>query len=368
MPKAMRSQFIKPRFTGERFLEHSLPLEVVRDLAAYQNLVIEVAKRLYLKDHPERQRTPKGFGTAFELHLDRVEGGSAQVPLIAFTAALVAAPNAQVYFELARELVSDCIAAPIEQLPEEFPEDLLSYFNQVGSSLREGESLELPRQAGGLAVLTPKRRRDMVLARSKVYERPVELAGHIGEIDWERRTFRLRLTDGASAIVPLLPSFEQKARQHGGTARHMVVVKCVASFDSFERIQSVGHVEAISMQVNHELAGRLEALSMLKDGWCDGLGKAPDATALTAFARMLVRLYPDSLRLPAVVPTQEGMVLLEWNGGGEPAVDVDLRSMRAGFQCFAPDGSDIEEQFHLSTEEDWRCFMEFLKKYIPANP
>ncbi|WKZ64810.1 MAG: hypothetical protein QY325_08510 [Flavobacteriales bacterium] len=363
----MRSEFIKPKFKGERFDQHSLPLDVASDLAAYQNLVIELAKRLYLKDHPERQRTPKGFSNAFELHVERVEEGSAIVPLIALTAALTSEPNAQQYFDRARELVTECIAAPLDQLPEEFPEDLLSYFNQVGSSLREGESLELPRKGGGEAVLTPKRRKDMVLARSKVYERPVELAGYIGEIDWERKTFRLRLTDNSSAIVPLATSFEQKARQYGGTSRHMVVVKCVASFDSYERLQSVDHVEACSLQLNHELAGKLEALSVLQNGWYDGLGKAPDAKALSELSRMLVRHYPAHLKLPAVVPTQDGNLLLEWNGHGEPAVDVDLSTMHAAFQRFAPDGTDIEAAFTLRTDEDWKKFMAFLNDHIPAS-
>lgn len=363
----MRTEFIKPKFKGERFDQHSLPLDTARDLAAYQNLVIEVAKRLYLKDHPERQRTPKGFSTAFELHFEKVEEGSTLVPLIALITTLSSEPNAQLYFDQARELVTECIAAPLDQLPEGFPKDLLSYFNQVGSSLREGESLELPLAGGGQAVLTPKRRRDMVLAQSRVYERPMELAGHIGEIDWEKRTFRLRLTDGASATVPLLDSFEQTARQHAGSARHMVVVKCVASYDSYERIQSVDQVEAISLQLNHELANKLEGLEALEDGWHDGTGKAPDRSALADVAKMLVRHFPVRIKLPAVVPTQDGNILLEWNGAGEPSVDIDLSKMTASFHRFAPNGSDVEEDFNLASDEAWHKLMIFLGNHIEQS-
>lgn len=363
----MESEFIKPKFNGERFAQHTLPLDVAKDLAAYQNLVIELAKYLYLKEHPDRQRTPKGFGASFELHLSQVEEGSSIVPLLAVTAMLSTEPNPQQYFAQARDLVTQSIAAPADALPEAFPKEFLSYFNQVGSSLREGESMELPNATGRTAVLTPKRRKDLVLAQSKVYERPVELPGFIGEIDWERKTFRLRLTDGSSAIVPLLESFEQKARQHGGSPRHMVVVKCVASFDSQERLQSVDQVEAISLQLNHELANKMENLAALTDGWYDGVGKAPDPKALSELARMLVRHYLLRLKLPMVVPTQDGNILLEWNGAGEPSVDIDLATMNAAFQQFAPDGSDVEADFSLNTDEDWRKFMLYLSDHIEPS-
>ena len=44
----MKTEFLKPRFTGARFDEHTLPVDVARDLAAYEELVIELAKHLWL--------------------------------------------------------------------------------------------------------------------------------------------------------------------------------------------------------------------------------------------------------------------------------------------------------------------------------
>lgn len=47
----MKIEFLQPKFDGARFTEHTLPLEVVRDLAAYEELVTELAKRLFLSEN-----------------------------------------------------------------------------------------------------------------------------------------------------------------------------------------------------------------------------------------------------------------------------------------------------------------------------
>lgn len=78
----MKTTFLQPRFDGARFAEHTLPVEVARDLAAYETLVVELAKHLYLHDHPERQRVIRGFSAEFNLHIERVEDGSTKPVLV----------------------------------------------------------------------------------------------------------------------------------------------------------------------------------------------------------------------------------------------------------------------------------------------
>ena len=46
--------FIQPRFVGPRFDEHTLPLSAAKDLAAYEELIVELAKHLYLTKHDDR--------------------------------------------------------------------------------------------------------------------------------------------------------------------------------------------------------------------------------------------------------------------------------------------------------------------------
>lgn len=78
----MKTDFAQPRFTGTRFDEHTLPVDVARDLAAYESLIVDLAKHLYLTNHPERQRVPKGFAANFRLDIDRIDPGSAMPNLV----------------------------------------------------------------------------------------------------------------------------------------------------------------------------------------------------------------------------------------------------------------------------------------------
>ncbi len=365
----MKSQFLQPRFDGARFHEHTLPLEVARDLAAYETLVVELAKHLYIRDHPDRQRVPKGFAADFHLHLERVDDGCARPLLSVVTAgALALGAGADIYFERARDLITECIAAADGQLPEAFPRALLVHFNQVGRSLRADERMELPAPGGATAVLTPERRKDLVLSADKVYEREIELNGTIGEADWEKSTFRLRLPDGTQAVIPMSESFHSQAREFGGRNRHQVTVKGIATFDSWDKLQKVISAEVPEIQPDYQLSARFDVLLALADGWLDGAGIALDKAKLAQVAERMVGHYPEQLPLPAIAPTPEGNLLLEWDAPGDPSVDLDLASMRAAFHAFHPDETEIESAILLTSEESWSQFFAFLHERLQQRP
>lgn len=364
----MKIEFLQPKFDGARFDEHTLPLEVVRDLAAYEELVTELAKRLFLNEHPDRQRAPKGFGADFQLHLERVDEGSARPMLsLVTTGVLALGIGDQPYFERARDLVAECIRAPSNQLPDTFPKDLLSLFNRFGRSLKEGESVDM---GGGenAAILTPVKRKALVLAADQVYERDIELNGVIEEADFKAMTFRMRLQDGTKATVPIPEHFAEKARMLNGRPRHLVTLLGVGSYDSWDKLQKVAEVESLSIQMNYEIANRLEEISALRDGWFDRTGRAPEAVAMQRIAATLVAHYPEKLALPAIVPTPEGDLLLEWQSPGDPSVDLRLEQSIAEYHAFDQEGRDVERDFPLGSDLEWKAFFDFLSRSITPRP
>lgn len=370
LPKgiSMKSEFIQPRFEGSRFAEHTLPLDVARDLAAYETLIVELAKRLYLKDNPERQRVPKGFGSEFHLHIERLDDGSARPQLAIVTAGELALGSGgfNTYFERARDLVTECIAASADSLPIDFPRDLLGHFNQVGRSLQQDESMEIPGSGGVTATLTPDRRKQLVLAADTVYEKEIEISGTIGEIDWEKKSFRLRLLDGTKVEnIPLPDSFHADARKYGGRHRHLVTLRVVGAFDSWDRMQKVIAVNTpIDVQEDFRLAARFDELKTLKDGWHDGQGVAPQPDILDVIAAKLIGHFPEKLPLPAIVPTPEGNLLFEWDAPGDASIDLDLSESKVYFHAFGPDQKDIEREFDLSTSEGWQLVFEALTQFL----
>ena len=106
----MNQEFLRPRLVGRRFDEHTLPLDILKDFSALEEMLIEVAKRQYLAAHPDRQRTPKGFTKGLELHLTAVEEGSA-IPVIALAFATLFPSADAEYFDQAKDQIVEAIAA-----------------------------------------------------------------------------------------------------------------------------------------------------------------------------------------------------------------------------------------------------------------
>ncbi len=361
--------FVQPTFTGQRFEGHTLPVEIARDLAAYESLLLALAKHLYLQDHPDRQRVPKGFSDA---HLDivRIDEGSSKPVLALITAATALSipslfPGSEPdYFAKSRDLIAECIA-PESALPSQFPKELLSHFNQLGRSLKDGEAMELPQaDTAQVATLNPEKRKKLVLAVNTVYEREVELYGSIAEADWEKSSFRLRLKDGSQTTVPMPETFHNKVRQYGGRSRDYVAVKGIAAYDPWERLQRILSVESLEIIRNYVLTVRFDELAQLEDGWYEGHGVAPKGGNFELIAKTLIDSYPDNLPLPSITPTQSGDLLLEWNAAGDPSVDITLSTMQASFHAFGPDETDIEADFSLTDEQSYAPFFAFLSANI----
>jgi hypothetical protein len=365
----MKIEFLKPRFTGSRFDEHTLPVDVARDLAAYEELLIELAKHLWIIDHPDRKRVPRGFEKGFSLHLEgMVEDGSAK-PLLSWVAAgaLALQGGEGGYFEQARDLIADCVNASAtgQVLPAKFPKKLLEYFNDFGRSLRDGESLELPRPAG-VAQLTPECRKKLVLDANQVYSKDVELTGRIGEIDWEKQTFRLRLETGSAVTAQLPEHFNELTRQAGGKERTIVSIRGVGFYDAFDQLQKITETHHLELLTNQVLASQIEDLSAMQDGWLEGKGKAPDKDCLAWATDRLVASFPENLPFPLIAPTAEGGLFLEWI---QKSCRVSAEFLFPSYQCELQStntmtGVTVDKNCDLSSTTAWPEFYDFVRMQL----
>ncbi|MFK7818241.1 MAG: hypothetical protein AB8G99_05965, partial [Planctomycetaceae bacterium] len=106
--------FLSPHLVGKRFDGHSIPLEVLRDLSVFHDMILEVAKWHYLEDNPERKRSPRGFTEGVSLQLTDIGDGSAVANIalvVTSAAATLFPPENQQYYERARESIVAAIAA-----------------------------------------------------------------------------------------------------------------------------------------------------------------------------------------------------------------------------------------------------------------
>ena len=315
--------FLSPRMEGDRFDEHAIPLELLKDLAVLEEMIIEVAKWCYRQSHKDRKRIPRGFADGIALKLTAIEPGSviAQIDLFVQSDGLLP-PGSQVYFERGREHFLGAIDAADRdgRITEHLPEPLLGYFDRIGRGLREGEAIVFDRcNAARPARLTRSSRRKLLLASSQTREltEEVTLRGTIPEADQERMTFDLQLPNGTRVPAPLAAQHLTTVLEafNGFQQGTRVQVRGIGRFNRNERLQGLAEVEHIGILDPNDVAARLDDLRGIKNGWLDGRGFAPSSQGLDWLARCFASYYPDALPPPYLYPTAEGGVQAEWSLG-----------------------------------------------------
>lgn len=325
--------FLKPRLTGARFEGHAIPLEFLQDLSVLEEMIVEVAKWLFLKDNPERKRSPRRFTDGIELKLTGINNGSA-MPVIGLfiDSTTLFPPENQVYFEKARDSIISAIAAAGQNQPVtgHLPEKSLTYFDRLGRSLREDEAIEFTSESHPApARLTKETRRRLILSSAAVDELTEEtsIRGAIPEADQERLTFQIQLIDGKRVRAPMaaqhFDTILDGFRDYKNGAR--ILLQGIGRFNRSQQLQSIESVEHISILDPRDVPARLDEFRSLPAGWLEGKGVALSGDGLDWFSAVFDRHFPDHLPLPLLFPTAEGGVQAEWSiGPHELSLEVDL--------------------------------------------
>jgi hypothetical protein len=139
--------FLSPKLTGTRFDDHTLPVNLLEDFSALEDLLIELAKKIYLDENPERQRVPKGFSDGVYLKLSNIEEGSTIPNFIiatvfnASTLLSSSSTESYKYIEKARDQIINVIENASNGEPIYLEQKYLNYFNRIGKNLQEGEAI-----------------------------------------------------------------------------------------------------------------------------------------------------------------------------------------------------------------------------------
>jgi len=362
--------FLKPRLVGRRFDGHAIPLEVLKDLACFDEIIKEAAKWRFLKANPERKRIPRGFAQEISLRVTDIQPGSAIPQIVMVVASGLLLPANQSYYEQARDHVIAAIDAAQhgESITEHLPESILPHFDSLGRSLGDDESIEFrPENAERPARLDKVVRRKLVLASSQAHEVTEEVVwrGTIPEVDQERRTFELQVIGGSKIrgpiepyhLVPILEAF------NGYQQNLRVAVRGIAKFNRHNRPQSLQTIEDITVLDANDVPARIDDLRNLRDGWLDGMGIAPSEENLNWFSATFETHYPPDLHLPFVYPTAEGGLQLEWSiSPFEISIEVNLTHKMAEWHSLnSLNGEDEEEAFDLSQLEAWQRIGEKIR-------
>lgn len=367
-------EFLSPRLVGQRFENHAIPLELLKDLAVIEELVIEIAKWLYIEDHPERRRVPRGFMAGISLKLTGVAEGSAVPTIALFTnPTTLFPPQGQQYFEKARERMISAIANAEQERPvtEYLPERVLGYFDRIGRSLHDNEAIEFnPKNPASPARLDKVTRRRLLLASSTIqnWTEEVRLRGSVPEADQDKMTFQLQVINGQKVGAPidtqhLATVLEAMTGYFHGTH---VLLEGIGRYNRSGRLQSIDAVEHISILDANDVGARIEELRALKNGWLDGSGFAPSADGLTWFSQSFEMRYPEDLPLPFIYPTAEGGVQAEWSlSTREISLEINLDAQTGEWHDLDTAAGDADTQtLNLAQPEEWVKLAAKIAKYV----
>jgi len=364
--------FLKPRLTGARFEGKAIPLEMLKDLAVLEEMVIEVAKWKFLQANQDRSRSPRGFTEGIELKLTGLEEGSAKPIISLIIAGASLFPQAsEAYFEQAREAIVSAIAAADRNEPVTrfLPPTALTYFDRMGRSLRDGEAMEFANPSSPApARLTKETRKRLVLASEGVTEITEEtsIRGSICEADQLKMTFEVQLPGGQKVVgIPIDPPhldtiLEAFSKYKKGGR---VLIQGIARFNRASRLEGFERIQHIQVLDPLDIPSRLDDLRNLRDGWLDGKGTAPAAEGLHWLTGEFDKRFPEDLPLPFLYPTPEGGIQAEWRlPPFEVSLEIDLGRHSATLHSLNMDSlNDVLKEFDLNIEEDWNSFFKYLR-------
>lgn len=322
-------------------------MEILKDFAAFEEMLIEVAKREYLAVNPSRQRTPRGFAKGLELRLTGIEEGSAVLSLVLAGLLSTQFPEAP-YFKQAYEKILESIASIVAGTPLKLAPEQLRYFERFGRSLQEGESIEFSGERSHPVSLTPQiRQRLLEASQAEEWTEEKTLKGRISACNKADKTFELELSNGARIQGPL----DQQHRQtimdafHHYEEGNKISIKGVVRRDRSGRYKALESVEHLNPVDPLDVELRLDELSQIKTGWLNGKGLAPDIEGLKTLANAFDRLFSADLPLPYLYPTPEGGVQAEWSTDTwDVSLEIDLKTQQSELHALNVEKGEVEAQ------------------------
>jgi len=373
--------FIAPRLVGPRFEDHSLPVSILEDFTAIEDLLIEVAKGIYLNENLNRKRVPKGFSDGIYLKLVDIEEGSS-IAKFAIASAISLTSTLPLenldnfaYFEKAKDkIVSIIEAANNGEIPEEQDYRLLSYFNKIGKNLLDNESIDFGynyiSKISSNAILNKITRKKLLLSSEQKteYTDSIKLFALIPEIDQKNNTFQIE-TDFGSLKCPLTENIKDTVfiAFNEYKSKTYISLKGTAVFNWNDKIQEISEIESMDVLDSLDISLRINNLSKLENNWYEGQGRALNKEHLIKFGNLFNSYFDNKLPLPAIFPKIDGNIQLEWKKENKNViVDINLSSLLSELFYYndAVDSDEKEEHIILSNKDGWSSLNKLIETYI----
>ena len=355
--------FFSPVLRGGRFDNHTLPLEFLKDLTVFEEMLLEIAKHEFRRNNKDRQRIPRNFGKDLELCISEIEPGSAVLKLgfVLATALSSANPNVQ-YYEQARDRFCCAVTEASEgkSVKNFIPDSAARHLEQFGRGLRDDESIDMSLPGGKKCVFTNQIRKVILSEFERTeFDEACEIRGYVPEMNRETQTCQIALCHEDNKITISYDRYESEVLAAFTAYRDKRLAVQISGTGVFSvrdnRLQRMKSINTILVLEPLDVSVQVDKLKMLKDGWLDGEGKAPLHEGLDWFVYAFDTHFGDSLPLPYIYPTYEGGIQLEWSHGSwELSLEIDLTFHTGYWHALDTENSQVDEKdLNLNEEEYW---------------
>lgn len=303
--------YLKTKFNGIVFDEHTIPIEYLDSLIELKNAIIDQAKHLFLLKH---QRLPKNFNKRIGLNLAKVSEGSAitelKMPSINTLFSPVESEESDVMTKSRTDIINaiNTLKQPVDGIDKILAKDAIIHLKKFGRTLKDNEKIEFYIPDNG------------------------EVQASYSKKDFEK---------GQNIKIDFIKSLSNEG--------------CL--------IDNVEFLEPLDFEL------QFERIKNLKDGWFDEEGHSYDRDALNSFFEDIDHYYPENMVNPYIFPTTEGNILFEWSfRRDEVSLEVDLKD-RSALWCSINllDDKEIIKEINLNIKKDWDTLISMLKELSINN-
>lgn len=324
------------KLAGGRFdVAEGLPVVSAAELERYALLVSAVARELYLQAHPNRQRVRRGFNDGFDLRLTRVRTGS-QIPELVRPVAphdggLFENPD---WHEEARRLVNSALSdiGRVNRVPAAFPVRAIKPLAQFGRSLQPNERIELADSSGSpdRAILTTEtRKRIQRLAKLEELEIETVVTGQVNGLSSTPPQVDVTVVEGGvqRKIVATFsdPAVWDSLLSYLGynEAAPTAALSVIAMQNRDGVIVKITDVLDVEPALPVAWSTRLQHLAELGGDWLHPGSEPPSIETVERTERILLSTLDAEVEAPAIYPSGDGGIQLEWRTATR-AIEVEV--------------------------------------------
>jgi hypothetical protein len=256
-----RKELATLKFDGPRFRDHGLDVDVLPEIIAYKDLVIDTAKEIWRNKNPGKTRLPKGFGSDLSVKFFELREGSTLVPLEREYANAPMQMDLPDIFDDAADILDGAVQAANlgSPPPSDLPSSVIQQLSEFGKTLDDDDCVGFKSRRHTSMAFFDKLAKERIAGwAAPTYFDEVEYTGEIRAADLDGSKFTIRVENGRKLGGIFTPEQERiviDALSHHDTQR--LKIKGQAEFYAHDgkpkRINRVDELRPIDSSIEDEL-------------------------------------------------------------------------------------------------------------------